>query len=96
VLHKVELFVARLGPEILAHHHGVVFLRVAFLIYEKDTLAFSERRIGEDHRVIPAPRRGEAVVPGVDHHLVAADAVQVASTTHREKGFAQRAMPRVR
>ena len=77
MLHEVELLVAGRGPEVLANDDLVFLLGVAFLVDEQQALLLPERRIGQHHRVFPAPRRSEAVVPGVNHHLVAADAVQV-------------------
>ena len=77
VLHEVQLLVAGRGPEILAHDDLVILLGVALLVHEQQALLLPERRIGQNHRVFPAPRRGEAVVSGMDNHLVAADAVQI-------------------
>ena len=77
MLHEVELLVAGLRPKVLADDDGVVFLRVASFVDEQHALALAERRIGQNHRVFPAPRGREAIVPRVDHYLVTADAVQV-------------------
>ena len=77
VLDEVELLVAGRGPEILADDDLIFLLRVAFLVHEQQTLLLAEGRVGEHHRILAAPRRGQTVMPAVDDDLVAADAVQI-------------------
>ena len=77
MLDEVELLVAGRGPEVFADHDLILALGVAFLVHEQEALLLAERRIGEDHRVLVVPRRRQAVVPGVDDHLVASDAVEM-------------------
>jgi len=77
VLDEVELLVAGRGPEVLADDDLVFLLSVAFLVHEQEALLLAEGRIGEDDRILAAPRRSQAVVPGVDDDLLGADAVQV-------------------
>ena len=77
MLDEVELLVAGGGPEVFADDDLLVALRVTFLVHEQEALLLAEGRIGEDHRVLVAPRRRQAVVPGVDDDLVASNAVEM-------------------
>jgi hypothetical protein len=65
------------GPKILAHDDLVFLLGVAFFVDKEQALLLSERRIGQHHCVITAPWRSEPVMAVANHHLVAADAVQI-------------------
>lgn len=49
---------------------AVVVLGVAFFVHKQRVLLFAERRIGEGHRIMAIPRRGEAVEPGVNDDFV--------------------------
>ena len=77
MLDEVELLVAGRGPEVFADDDLVLALGVAFLVHEQKALLLAEGRIGEDHRVLVSPRRRQAVVSGVDDHLVASNAVEM-------------------
>jgi hypothetical protein len=60
MLKKVELFVARAGPEIVAMHDERLFLFVAGFVDDGDAAVLSERRIGQ-HHVVFAVFTGERV-----------------------------------
>ena len=77
MLHKVELLIAGRGPEALSNDNLALFLGVTFFVHKEQALLFPERRVGKDHRIFLAPRRGKAVVPAMNHYPVAADAVEV-------------------
>ena len=71
----------------------VVLLGVAFLVDEEQALFLAERRIGEDHRVLALPRRGEAVVPGVDDHLSPPMPCRYTFIAHMRPTFGDSSMP---
>jgi hypothetical protein len=71
VLKKVELFVARTRPEIVAMHDERLLLFVAGFIDDRDAALFSEGRIGEDHLVF-AVFTGKRVLLHQLHQLVVA------------------------
>src|SRR5256886_9359338 len=76
VLEKVELFVARARPEIVAMNDERLFLFVAGFIDDRDAAFLAERRIGQHHSVF-AVFTSERVF---HHHWhvrgIAADAVK--------------------
>lgn len=91
------------GPKVLDSYEGdwnnpeyfrtLRFVDIALFIDEEQALLLPERRISEHHRIFPAPRRREAVMAGVDHDFVAADAVQIAFIAHMRPTLVESSMP---